>query len=53
MADGEEVYDAIVALSPPMKVIFMSGYTGDAADFITKPLFPETLLKKVREVLDR
>ncbi len=44
-------------------VVYMSGYTDDAIvqhgilepgiDFITKPLLPENLAKKVREVLDR
>ncbi|WP_243689421.1 hypothetical protein [Geotalea toluenoxydans] len=46
-----------------MKVIFISGYTGDilhSADlaeenlnFLAKPLSPNRLLTKVREVLDR
>jgi DNA-binding NarL/FixJ family response regulator len=45
-----------------MRVVFMSGYTDDAVmhhgvvsstmAFVQKPLTPEPLLQKVREVLD-
>ncbi|MBI5739507.1 MAG: response regulator [Nitrospirae bacterium] len=59
---GKDVYDEIKRTRPGVKVLFMSGYTadvlhrkdilGEGLNFITKPVTPETLLKKVREVLD-
>ena len=61
--NGKEVLDEIRKIRPDIKSIFISGYTADiinkkgildaALDFITKPLMPAELLKKVREVLDR
>jgi two-component system, cell cycle sensor histidine kinase and response regulator CckA len=61
--NGKEVYEEIKAMRPAMKALFMSGYTGDVVidkgvhddmvDFISKPLLPNDLLAKVREVLDR
>jgi PAS domain S-box-containing protein len=60
---GKEAYDELKKIRPETKVIFASGYPGDvlsskgilsgAYDFVTKPLAPGDLLKKVREVLDR
>jgi two-component system, cell cycle sensor histidine kinase and response regulator CckA len=60
---GKDVFDEIVQISPGMKTIFMSGYTGDvvltkgiesqAVDFLQKPLSITGLLSKVRDVLDR
>jgi DNA-binding response OmpR family regulator len=60
--NGKDVRDAIRAIHPDMPVIFMSGYTADVIRekdiidhegvFLTKPLAPRQLLKKVREVLD-
>jgi CheY-like chemotaxis protein len=59
---GWEVADAVSALRPKARVIYMSGYiehvvveqrvldTGVA--FLGKPFTPETLGRKVREVLD-
>ena len=59
---GKEAYDGIKAVSPSIKVLFSSGYTGDRIDsyilgredcsFINKPVSPKDLLKKVRELLD-
>ncbi len=61
--NGKEVYEEIGKIRPGIKVIFTSGYTGDIVldkgirddivDFIKKPLLPDELLLKVREVLDR
>jgi DNA-binding response OmpR family regulator len=59
---GKEAYDRIKAMSPSIKVLFSSGYTGDRIDsyilskedcsFINKPVSPKDLLRKVRELLD-
>ncbi len=61
--NGKEAYEEIKRTHPNVRVIFTSGYTGDvildkgiqgeAVDFIAKPLSPNGLLQKVREVLDR
>ncbi len=58
---GRELAERMVALQPGLKVIFMSGYTDEAmagagsvaALFLSKPLRPDTLAARVREVLDR
>lgn len=61
---GVELARQLRRLRPGMKVVCMSGYADEAvlrhgllddADvaFLSKPLSPETLLSKVREVLDR
>jgi two-component system, cell cycle sensor histidine kinase and response regulator CckA len=59
---GRELWERLTVLRPRMKVLFMSGYTDDAVvrhgvlsselEFVQKPLFPATLLPKVRTVLD-
>lgn len=60
---GKEVYKELRDERPGIKTIFISGYAeelirkqgiieGDL-DFISKPLIPSDLLRKVREVLDR
>lgn len=61
--NGKEAYDEITGIAPGTRVIFTSGYTEDiinngvifdeGLDFISKPLNSGTLLRKVREVLDR
>jgi PAS domain S-box-containing protein len=61
--NGKEAYEEIRAMKRDMKAIFMSGYTRDvimdkgicdgAVDYVPKPIFPNELLRKVREVLDR
>jgi PAS domain S-box-containing protein len=61
--NGRETWDEARAINPGIKVIFTSGYTRDVVldkgiqdkevDFISKPILPEELLVKVREVLDR
>ena len=60
---GREVVDRLHQLRPEVRVLFMSGYTDDAivhqgvlddaANFIQKPFAPDSLARKVREVLDR
>jgi len=59
--NGKEVFDAVCLLRPDVKVLFMSGYTANiilkkgvlnkGLNFIAKPLSPDLLLAKVREVL--
>jgi PAS domain S-box-containing protein len=61
--NGWEVHERIKKINPDIKVIFMSGYTADIIhrkgifeaelDFIPKPISPDDLMRKVREVLDR
>ncbi len=60
---GKEADDEMRKTSPGIKTLFMSGYTMDMLkaqeltesgfDFIHKPIRPQDLLKKVREILDR
>jgi len=60
--NGREVYDEILRTHPRVKALFTSGYTRDIVldkgieeknfHFISKPLSPNDLLRKVREVLD-
>ena len=60
--NGKEVYEEILKIKPHIKALFMSGYASDimhkqgiideGINFISKPVSPEALLRKVREVLD-
>jgi CheY-like chemotaxis protein len=60
--NGREAYDEIRKIKPDIRVIFMSGYTRDVFldkgvedkkfHFLQKPVSPDTLLRKVRDVLD-
>jgi len=60
--NGKETLDVLKKQQPSLKVLFMSGYTYDiieekgipeeGVDLILKPLKPDELLKKVRELLD-
>lgn len=60
---GPEVGAGIAALRRETKVLYISGYTDEAivqhgilesgAAFLQKPFLPQTLVSKVREVLDR
>lgn len=60
---GKEISIEMKSIRPDVKIVFMSGYTADIirqqgildseVDFISKPITPNELLIKVREVLDR
>jgi signal transduction histidine kinase/CheY-like chemotaxis protein len=60
--DGRELADRARRLCPGLKVLFMSGYSdrsvvshallGTGTAFIDKPVTPERLARRVREVLD-
>jgi PAS domain S-box-containing protein len=61
--NGREAFDAIRAIRPDVRVIFMSGYSAETiskkgviaigSDFVGKPIIPKVFTSKVREVLDR
>jgi len=61
--NGKEVSEKVKEIRPDMKTIFISGYPADfitsrgmleeKIELIEKPFNPRTLLRKVREVLDR
>jgi len=60
--NGKETFEQVRKSQPGVKVLFMSGYTADIIQnkgilaegipFISKPIIPDQLLRKVREVLD-
>jgi PAS domain S-box-containing protein len=59
--NGRQLAERLLAIRPALKVLYMSGYTDDAVirqgvensttAFIQKPITPEPLARKVREVL--
>ena len=61
--NGHELAQEIESLCPTTKVLYISGYTNNAivhhgvldagTAFLQKPFVPETLARKVREVLDK
>jgi CheY-like chemotaxis protein len=59
--NGRELAEALRSRRPGMRVLYMSGYTDDAvvlhgiqegANFLEKPFRPDSLARKVREVLE-
>jgi PAS domain S-box-containing protein len=60
--NGKETLEEILKVAPDTKVIFTSGYTADVirrkkvseqdVHFVSKPIVPNILLKKIREVLE-
>ncbi|HEX2965210.1 MAG TPA: PAS domain S-box protein [Syntrophorhabdaceae bacterium] len=61
--NGKDASDKIKEINPATKILFISGYTRDivlekgsrdgSIDFMRKPLLPDMILTKVREVLER
>lgn len=61
--DGKEAYKEIKGINPLIRAVLMSGYTAEfidkkglleiGLDFVSKPIRPAELLRKIREVLDR
>ncbi len=61
--NGKEVSDEILKIKNDARILFCSGYTediisrqgitGDGMDFISKPVTPDSLLRKIRELLDK
>ena len=61
--NGKEVYRDLTRMKPELRALFMSGYTKDVVlergmlddrvDFIAKPLVPDDLLRRARQMLDR
>ncbi len=59
---GKDAYEDIKGIRHDIKAIFVSGYTADniqgcgtedGIDFISKPVSPKELVRKVRELLDK
>jgi two-component system cell cycle sensor histidine kinase/response regulator CckA len=60
---GKQAYDEIRQIKPNARALFSSGYSakiiqqqeelGEYAEFISKPVHPAALLRKVREILDK
>ncbi|MBJ6723786.1 ATP-binding protein [Geomesophilobacter sediminis] len=60
--NGKEAWERIKELKPQARVLFTSGYTADViqsrgeladgAEIIMKPVHPQALLRRIREILD-
>jgi DNA-binding NarL/FixJ family response regulator len=53
---GRKLVERLAMVRPSLRVLFMTGYTDESTalhgyPIVQKPLMPETLLAKVREVL--
>ncbi len=62
LMNGRDAYEKIHSLKPNMPVIYMSGYPadlmpqrveGDSINYLSKPINPDALLNKVRDVLQQ
>jgi len=61
--NGRELAARLTAMRPDLRVLYVSGYTEDAfpqhglpddgSEFLSKPITPDTLLHKLREILDQ
>ncbi|MBI4683381.1 MAG: PAS domain S-box protein [Nitrospirae bacterium] len=61
--NGMEAYEEIRKIRPDIKIIFLSGYTGDilnskglpekGLNFLLKPVLPQDLLNNIREVIGK
>jgi two-component system cell cycle sensor histidine kinase/response regulator CckA len=61
--DGRQLAEKLTTLQPGLRVLYMSGYTGEAiaehgvlehgTQLLQKPFTPDALARKVREVLDQ
>jgi DNA-binding response OmpR family regulator len=61
--NGREACEEIKVIDPGVKTIFMSGYTDDIIsrkgilqegfDLVSKPINPTTLMRRIRDILDR
>jgi signal transduction histidine kinase len=61
--NGKKVYNEAIKLIPGIKVLFVSGYTADiiqekgiineGQDLMLKPVAPDELLEKIRELIDK
>jgi len=59
---GKELYERLVALAPTLRVLYMSGYSGDTIShhgmlekgviLLQKPFAIEELMRKMRQVID-
>jgi two-component system cell cycle sensor histidine kinase/response regulator CckA len=60
---GQDLAGILLQENPELKIIYISGYTGDAVashgvieegtDFLQKPFSVETLAAKIRQLLDK
>lgn len=60
--NGKEAYEEMRKIKPDFKALFMSGYTGEVLqereileedlNFLSKPVLPSSLLKKIRDMLN-
>ena len=61
--NGKELYSQAINIKPTLKVVYMSGYTDNiivhhgvlekGVSFIQKPFSVDSLLRKVKEILDK